>query len=134
MTIETLQGTEKRMYELVAPIAMNWEIVTSQNDGAAFKTSDKHVWFVAVENDSCIGFIPAQKKANNTVFINNYYIKDGDKKVLTALLKETEKYFKKESYQSIIAVVLKRDYVVVEKLKYEIKEVFVKCTHFTKKL
>ena len=43
-----LQGTDKRLYELVAPLVMNPEIL-KQNYNYPFRTSEDFVWFVAVD-------------------------------------------------------------------------------------
>jgi hypothetical protein len=42
-----LQGTEKRLYQLVAPLVMNPEVL-KQNYNYPFRTSESFVWFVAV--------------------------------------------------------------------------------------
>ena len=43
-----LQGTEKRLYQLVAPLVMNPEVL-KQNYNYPFRTSESFVWFVAVD-------------------------------------------------------------------------------------
>ena len=43
MKIMTLQGTDKLLYELVAPLVMNPAILR-QNNNYPFKTSRSHVW------------------------------------------------------------------------------------------
>ena len=50
-----LQGTDKRLYELVAPLVMNPEIL-KQNYNYPFRTSEDFVWFVAVDKKKVIGF------------------------------------------------------------------------------
>ena len=51
-----LQGTDKRLYELVAPLVMNPEIL-KQNYNYPFRTSEDFVWFVAVGKKEGIGFV-----------------------------------------------------------------------------
>jgi uncharacterized membrane protein len=46
MKIMTLQGTDKLLYELVAPLVMNPAILR-QNNNYPFKTSRSHVWYIA---------------------------------------------------------------------------------------
>ena len=55
-----LQGTDKRLYELVAPLVMNPEIL-KQNYNYPFRTSEDLVWFVAVDKKTVIGFIPVEE-------------------------------------------------------------------------
>jgi hypothetical protein len=133
MKIETLEGTEKRLYELLAPLVMN-PAVLRQNDNVAFKTSEDHVYFVAIdENDDCIGFIPVQEKGRRGK-INNYYIRNRDADVMSMLIHSAEKHFKKEQFDSLSIIAQKQDYKTVEKLKFSVEKPFVKYTKFTKKL
>ena len=85
-----LQGTDKRLYELVAPLVMNPEIL-KQNYNYPFRTSEDFVWFVAVDKKKVIGFIPVEEKKKEYV-INNYYIesnKDTLKLLLEKVISET---------------------------------------------
>ena len=43
-----LNGTEKRLYQLVAPLVMNPKVL-KQNNNYPFRTSENFKWFVAVE-------------------------------------------------------------------------------------
>ena len=56
-----LQGTEKRLYQLVAPLVMNPEVL-KQNYNYPFRTSESFVWFVAVDGKEGVGFIPLEYK------------------------------------------------------------------------
>ena len=49
--IVELKGTEKRLYQLVAPLVMN-PVVLKQNYNYPFRTSENFIWFVAVERNS----------------------------------------------------------------------------------
>ena len=53
-----LQGTEKRLYQLVAPLVMNPEVL-KQNYNYPFRTSESFVWFVAVDGKAG-GSIPSE--------------------------------------------------------------------------
>ena len=71
-----LQGTEKRLYQLVAPLVMNPEVL-KQNYNYPFRTSESFVWFVAVDGKEVVGFIPLEYKKREAV-INNYYIRNNN--------------------------------------------------------
>ncbi len=81
-----LQGTDKRLYELVAPLVMNPEIL-KQNYNYPFRTSEDFVWFVAVDKKKVIGFIPVEEKKKEYV-INNYYIESDNEDTLKLLLEK----------------------------------------------
>ena len=81
-----LQGTDKRLYELVAPLVMNPEIL-KQNYNYPFRTSEDFVWFVAVDKKKVIGFIPVEEKKKECV-INNYYIEGNNEDTLKLLLEK----------------------------------------------
>ena len=81
-----LQGTDKRLYELVAPLVMNPEIL-KQNYNYPFRTSEDFVWFVAVYKKKVIGFIPVEEKKKEYV-INNYYIESNNEDTLKLLLEK----------------------------------------------
>ena len=40
-----VNGTEKRLYELVAPLVMNPKVLNYNND-YPFKTGEKFIWFI----------------------------------------------------------------------------------------
>ena len=81
-----LQGTDKRLYELVAPLVLNPEIL-KQNYNYPFRTSEDFVWFVAVDKKKVIGFIPVEEKKKEYV-INNYYIESNNEDTLKLLLEK----------------------------------------------
>ena len=80
-----LQGTDKRLYELVAPLVMNPDIL-KQNYNYPFRTSEDFVWFVAVDKKKVIGFIPVEEKKKECI-INNYYIEGNNE--LDKVISET---------------------------------------------
>lgn len=81
-----LQGTDKRLYELVAPLVMNPDIL-KQNYNYPFRTSEDFVWFVAVDKKKVIGFIPVEEKKKEYV-INNYYVEGNNEDTLKLLLEK----------------------------------------------
>lgn len=116
MEIEKLSGTEERLYQLVGPLVMD-SAVLRQNNNYPFKTSAGHIWFVAVEGERVLGFVPVEVKKEHAV-INNYYIADENPDVLHAMLMETVRYFGKE--YRLQAVVQTRDIDVFKKYKFEV--------------
>lgn len=84
MHIVQLPGTDKHLYELVAPLIMNPKVL-KQNYNFPFRTSERYEWFIAVEGEEVEGFVPVEHKASEDV-INNYYIKGKDPETLKLLL------------------------------------------------
>jgi hypothetical protein len=68
MKIEKLNGTDKRLYQLIAPFAMNSAVIR-QNGGVPITTSDKHIWYVAIDKKKVIGFL----SLNRSTIKNDYY-------------------------------------------------------------
>ncbi len=98
-----LQGTEKRLYQLVAPLVMNPEVL-KQNYNYPFRTSESFVWFVAVDGKEDVGFIPLEYKKREAV-INNYYIRNNNAEVLKALLEKVIAKMDKDKYLSSVTFV-----------------------------
>lgn len=86
MIIEKLPGTEERLYTLVAPLIMSVPVIR-QNNNYPFKTSRKHLWFVALDEGKVVGFMPAESKPSG-VFIDNYYSVNDSSDLLMALVQE----------------------------------------------
>lgn len=86
MKIVQLPGTDKLLYELVAPLVMN-PAVLKQNYNYPFRTSEDFIWFIALDDNAIAGFMPVEKKKGELV-INNYYIKGNDEGVLKQLLQQ----------------------------------------------
>lgn len=84
MNIIRLDGTEKRLYEIVAPLVMNPAVI-KQNNGYPFKTSEDFMWYIALEDDTVEGFMPL-KKTHGGLLLDNYYIRDENGQTLTGLL------------------------------------------------
>jgi hypothetical protein len=133
MTIEVLQGTERRLYDLVAPLVLDMAVIR-QNGGVAFKTSSKHQWFVVVdEDDKCVGFLPVQERTNVGV-INNYYVQNRDTLLMSALLEKVLEYAQKKKFESISIITQKEDYAVVKEYGFEAEVTFINYTRFKKKI
>lgn len=86
MQVIQLQGNDKRLYELVAPLVMNPEVLR-QNHNYPFRTTENFVWFIGMEKKNVIGFIPVEHKKKEYI-INNYYVKDNKEETLKLLLEK----------------------------------------------
>ncbi|MCM1371905.1 MAG: hypothetical protein NC113_04350 [Bacteroides sp.] len=84
MEVICLHGTENRLYELVAPLIMSPEVLR-QNNNYPFKTTPQHTWHVCMKEGNVIGFMPA-KNTSGGLYLDNYYIKEDDSKVLESLI------------------------------------------------
>ena len=84
MEIIRLGGTERRLYELVAPLVMDAAVIR-WNNGYPFKTSDEYTWYVARRGRKVCGFMPVRRYRARSL-IDNYYACDDDPQVLAALL------------------------------------------------
>lgn len=86
MNLICLKGTDKKLYELLAPLVMNPAILR-QNNNYPFKTSHRHVWHIAVDETGVAGFIPL-KPTSAGFCIDNYYIRGDDASVTCVLLEQ----------------------------------------------
>lgn len=84
MEIFELEGEDKRLYELVAHLVMNVDVL-NYNLNYPFRTSSEYKWYVAVANGRTLGFIPV-RIADGKAVINNYYVAEDDGAVFAALL------------------------------------------------
>jgi hypothetical protein len=86
MDIIKLEGEDRRLYDLVAHLVMNEEVL-SYNLNYPYKTSSDYLWFIAVDEGNTLGFMPV-KLEEGRAKINNYYVADDDRMVFSALLRE----------------------------------------------
>ncbi len=84
MEIISLQGTDDRLYGLVARLVMNPDILRLNNN-YPFKTTPQHTWHICLDDGAVIGFMPA-KVYGSGLYIDNYYIADDDPEVLDSLI------------------------------------------------
>ena len=95
LQIIQFNGKEQRLYELVAPLVMDSDVIRA-NHNYPFKTGENYVWFVAIDKqDRVIGFLPMEQKKQARCIINNYYIGASDKRranILLQLLQEAIAY------------------------------------------
>lgn len=81
-----LQGTESKLYRLVAPLVMDPDVLR-RNNNYPFKTTKNYVWFVAINDKLVVGFIPVELRGK-TAIINNYYVDEKEEEVLPLLISE----------------------------------------------
>ena len=84
MDIIRLNGEDKKLYELVAPLVMNARVIKANNN-YAYKTDADYIWYVAVDGDRVEGFIPL-KPTLTGYYMDNYYIHDDEPAVVDILL------------------------------------------------
>lgn len=102
-----LNGTEKRLYQLVAPLVMNPKVL-KQNNNYPFRTSENFKWFVAVEGKKVVGFLPLEHKKSEAI-INNYYVKDNNTEVLKALLEKVIDSVEKDKLLTSVTLIEHQD-------------------------
>jgi hypothetical protein len=86
MNIIKLEGEDRLLYDLVAHLVMN-EQVLSYNQNYPFPTSSAYLWFIATHEGKTLGFMPV-KINEQRAKINNYYVANDDRAVFSALLRE----------------------------------------------
>jgi len=129
MNIEKLHGTEARLYELVAPLVMSIPILR-QNNNYPFKTSENHTWFVALEDDEVVGFMPVEDKGTS-ICIDNYYTRGENNELLSQLIAQVVKEFK-DAKKTLYAVAHMPHAELFRKQKFVTKiewKLYVKMTY-----
>jgi hypothetical protein len=130
MEITILQGTEKRLYELVAPLVMD-PAVLRQNNNVAFKTSNRFVWVVAVDEEKCLGFLPIQLK-KEIAEINNYHVQGRDRRLFTAMMKKAEAQAKDSGYAQLLIIAQNSEAPALKQKGYTVEKAFINYTWFVK--
>lgn len=123
-----LKGTEKRLYQLVAPLVMSPEVL-KQNYNYPFRTSEDYVWFVALDNKHVVGFIPVERKKRECV-INNYYVKDKDAETLKLLMNAVIEALDEEN--SLTAISFLEDKDIFRELKFNEEKVWTRYVKMKK--
>lgn len=116
MKIECFKGVDERLYQKVARLVMDPDVLR-ENNNYPFKTSEHYQWFVASDCQKVVGFMPVELKKNSIV-LNNYYVCGGDGKILDALIKAVVQ--SNDSMFTLQAVVLSRDIDVFQRNNFEI--------------
>ena len=96
MNIIRLNGEEKRLYELVAPLVMNPAIIR-QNNNYPYKTEKDYIWYIVTDDGGNVeGFMPLKPKISG-YYIDNYYISNDNKETIDLLLTTILKEFGEEN-------------------------------------
>ena len=104
MNILKLQGLDGRLFALAAPLVMN-PAVLRQNNNYPFKTTRNHVWYIAMDEQRVLGFMPVKMTLTNNC-IDNYYISGDNSSVIEVLLDRIIHDFSSDG--SLVAVVHER--------------------------
>ena len=128
MQILQLPGTDKQLYELVAPLGMDPKVLR-QNYNFPFRTSPRFEWFVAVDDGNVLGFVPVEHKRNEDV-INNYYVVDRKTTVLEDLLQYAITHL--EGGTMLAAVSFKEDKELFARLGFEEETVWTRYVRMHK--
>lgn len=113
-----LRGKEKKLYQLVAPLVMDPDVL-HKNNNYPFKTTDDYVWFIAVADKKVIGFIPVEIR-NKTAIINNYYVDGKEDEALSLLISAIVSDVGDEKRLS--SVTLTEDRAAFEKLGFMVEK------------
>ena len=96
MNIIRLNGEEKRLYELVAPLVMNPAIIRLNNN-YPYKTEKDYIWYIVTDDGGNVeGFMPLKPKITG-YYIDNYYIGNDNKEVIDLLLTTIIREFGEEN-------------------------------------
>ena len=123
-----LQGTDKRLYQLVAPLVMSPEVL-KQNHNYPVRTSEDYVWFIALDNRHVVGFIPVERKKSEYV-INNYYVKEKNVDTLKFLLEKVIDTLDKGVNLTAISFVEDKD--VFKEQKFSVEKVWTRYVKMKK--
>lgn len=101
-------------------MVMDPEVIRANNN-YPFKTGDEYTWYIAIDNQEVIGFIPVERKSQKKAIINNYYVNaaEGEKReeLLSLLLSAVIADFHSESWQ-LHSVTLIHDKEIFEKFEF----------------
>lgn len=99
-----LNGIDKKIYQLIGPLAMNPEVLHFNNN-YPFKTGEQYEWYIAIIKKKVVGFIPLEHRKKEWM-INNYYVHpDYLNDVLPLLIATIVETYKKENTIILSAIV-----------------------------
>lgn len=110
------EGLDTALYSCVGPLVMD-PAVLKQNYNFPFRTTLAYRWFVAMNEEEVIGFIPVERRKSGWI-MNNYYIKGHDETVLIALLQRIMTVASEDKH-TLVAVSFLEDRDVFRKLGFE---------------
>lgn len=123
------EGLDAALYSCVGPLVMN-PAVLKQNYNFPFRTTRDYRWFVAVDEEEVVGFIPVERRKSGWV-MNNYYIKGHDETVLMTLLQRIMAVAAEEKH-TLVAVSFLEDRDVFRKLEFEETNVWTRYVKLVK--
>ncbi len=129
MQILQLPGTDKALYELVAPLVMDPKVIR-WNNNFPFRTSPRFEWFVAVDEGQVLGFMPVEHKRSEDV-INNYYVTDRKADTLEQLIRYAIGHL--EEGPTLAAVSFKEDRELFASLGFEDENVWTRYVRMRRK-
>ena len=126
-TIIKIEGSDKRLYNLVGPLVMNPDILIA-NENYPFRNTDHHVWYIAMSGKSrrVIGFLSV---------VGNHITNDytsGNIDLLEALLEQALADQKTKTTIRFIAGV--NELPLMEKLGFTVNKTGVKYYRVFKKI
>lgn len=80
----SLHGTDDRLYQLVARLVMNPDVLR-WNNNYPFRTSPQYTWHLCMTDGGVAGFMPVKNTAGG-LYLDNYYVANDDREVLEALI------------------------------------------------
>ena len=98
---------------------MDSEVIKANNN-YPFKTDDNYIWFIAIEDNQVIGFIPVEQKRGKKAIINNYYVAaEGVRRedICSKLLSFVIETFKPEGW-ILDSITLTQDKAIFEKFEF----------------
>ncbi|MDR3133721.1 MAG: hypothetical protein LBU42_06825 [Prevotellaceae bacterium] len=102
-TTEILKGTSAKLYKVVAPFAMNKQVV-AEFEGYPILTDDNYLWFIISDGKSMLAFAAIRRLASCVEFTNDYVLPEYRKKNIHAkLLVERIKWCKENKVELIKA-------------------------------
>ncbi len=119
--VKQVEGTHPALYTLVGRLVMNPEVLR-QNNNYPFKTTEQFIWFIALEQDSVVGFLPVERRSSTKAVINNYYIRNEDPEVLEAMIVSAQRAL--NSQFSLEAVVQIRDENIFTRNGFCVKKIW----------
>lgn len=125
-----LKGVEQRLYRLVAPLVMDAKVL-KQNYNFPFRTSEKFDWFVALEDNKVVGFMPVEHKRSEDV-INNYYVEGKKEDVLVMLLEKAVEATEENRTLSAISFLEDRD--VFARMGFSEEKLWTRYVKMSKRL
>ena len=114
-----LKGKDKHLYQLLAPLVMDPDVIRSNNN-YPFKKNEDFVWYIAIDNREVVGFVPIEQKSGKKAVINNYYVAAVDeqrKDILSLLLSSIVTAFIPEGW-TLDSVTLIQDQETFEKFEF----------------